>query len=191
MVIYPDTSFLFSLYVQEETSVLATESIKGLAHSLTFTPFHRLELRTALRPRAFRAEIDRHDLFSPCAAARKTLRPDSSSTRRSTGRTPCAKPSASVRPISRKSARVPATCFTSPAPSSSAPATSSPSTSARTPSPAGPASRSSAGGGESKLFPQQRKSDESSYCDGKAGRAQRVTKPPSPPSLFRPARNGF
>ena len=62
MVIYPDTSFLFSLYVQEATSILAHAFTQRLGEPLVFTPFHRLELRTALRLRAFRGELSHDDL---------------------------------------------------------------------------------------------------------------------------------
>ncbi len=57
MVIYPDTSFLFSLYVKEEPTPIAEEYAEKLTDPLTFTPFHRLELRTALRLRVFRKEL--------------------------------------------------------------------------------------------------------------------------------------
>jgi len=57
MVIYPDTSFLFSLYVIEETTPLAEAYGGGLSEALIFTPFHRLELRVALRLRVFRGEL--------------------------------------------------------------------------------------------------------------------------------------
>jgi predicted nucleic acid-binding protein len=57
VVIYPDTSFLFSLYVDEETSATAAAYAQQLNEAVAFTPFHRLELRTALRARAFRGEL--------------------------------------------------------------------------------------------------------------------------------------
>ena len=56
-MIYPDTSFLFSLYVEEESSSLAEEYAEKMDGPLSFTPFHRLELRTALRLRVFRKEL--------------------------------------------------------------------------------------------------------------------------------------
>jgi predicted nucleic acid-binding protein len=62
VVIYPDTSFLFSLYVKERTTPLAQEYAEKLLDALTFTPFHRLELRTALRGRVFRADITLSEL---------------------------------------------------------------------------------------------------------------------------------
>ncbi len=57
-MIYPDTSFLFSLYVDEVYSPLADEYAVSLDRGVAFTPFHRLELRMALRGRAYRKEID-------------------------------------------------------------------------------------------------------------------------------------
>jgi phosphoenolpyruvate carboxylase len=62
VVIYPDTSFLFSLYVEEASTSIAEAYADELTEPLTFTPFHRLELRTALRLRAFRKEINLDDL---------------------------------------------------------------------------------------------------------------------------------
>lgn len=56
MVIYPDTSFLVALYVDEDSSPEAREYMYRNAEALAFTPFHRLETRTALRLRVFRAE---------------------------------------------------------------------------------------------------------------------------------------
>lgn len=62
MVTYPDTSFLFSLYVQEQTSSFAKLFMSRRTAALPFTPFHRLELRTSLRLRAFQGLIDRANL---------------------------------------------------------------------------------------------------------------------------------
>ncbi len=62
MVIYPDTSFLFSLYVSEPDSAEAGAYADRVEEGLAFTPFHRLELRTALRNRAYRKEIDFDEL---------------------------------------------------------------------------------------------------------------------------------
>lgn len=57
MVIYPDTSFLFPLYVNEAASLPAHRYMERVADALVFTPLHRLELRTALRLRVFRNEL--------------------------------------------------------------------------------------------------------------------------------------
>jgi predicted nucleic acid-binding protein len=54
VVIYPDTSFLVALYVDEDSSEEAREYMQRNSEALTFTPFHRLEIRTALRLRVFR-----------------------------------------------------------------------------------------------------------------------------------------
>jgi len=56
VVIYPDTSFLVALYVDEDSSQEAREYMHGNSEALAFTPFHRLEIRTALRLRVFRAD---------------------------------------------------------------------------------------------------------------------------------------
>jgi predicted nucleic acid-binding protein len=57
VVIYADTSFLVALYVDEPQSPLAQNYVEKVGAGLVFTPFHRLELRTALRLRVFRGEI--------------------------------------------------------------------------------------------------------------------------------------
>ena len=62
MVIYPDTSFLVSLYIDEEPTHLAKLYMQTTASPLPFTPFHRLEFRTALRMRAFRKKLTIADL---------------------------------------------------------------------------------------------------------------------------------
>ena len=62
MVIYPDTSFLFSLYVNEDETPIAREYAEQLTGALTFTPFHRLELRTAFRLRVFRKQLGLDEL---------------------------------------------------------------------------------------------------------------------------------
>lgn len=56
-MIYADTSFLVSLYIDEAQSPLAQNYVEKVGGGLVFTPFHRLELRTALRLRVFRGEI--------------------------------------------------------------------------------------------------------------------------------------
>jgi predicted nucleic acid-binding protein len=62
VVIYPDTSFLVPLYVSEERSRHAENICANLAEPLRFTPFHRLELRSALRGRVFRGSLDNPNL---------------------------------------------------------------------------------------------------------------------------------
>lgn len=57
MVIYADTSFLVPLYVEEEQTATVQRHLERIEEGLAFTPFHRLELRTALRLRVFRSEI--------------------------------------------------------------------------------------------------------------------------------------
>jgi predicted nucleic acid-binding protein len=62
VVIYPDTSFLVLLYVDEEVTPIAKEYAVHQPGPLTFTPFHRLEFRTALRIPAFRKELTLDEL---------------------------------------------------------------------------------------------------------------------------------
>jgi predicted nucleic acid-binding protein len=57
VVTYADTSFLVCLYVGEEQTPIAAKYAETLSGGMTFTPFHRLELRTALRHRMFREEL--------------------------------------------------------------------------------------------------------------------------------------
>jgi predicted nucleic acid-binding protein len=58
-VIYADTSFLVALYINEEETETARAYMERSRTGLAFTPFHRLELRTALRLRVFRNEVGR------------------------------------------------------------------------------------------------------------------------------------
>lgn len=73
MVIYPDTSFLFPFYVEEETTPIAHNYADKLLHPLTFTPFHRLELRTALRLRVFRKELTAAELAGALKKSEESL----------------------------------------------------------------------------------------------------------------------
>lgn len=57
MVGYADTSFLFSLYAQDANTAKAAHIGKSLHAPLAITPFHRLELRNALRLAVFRGYI--------------------------------------------------------------------------------------------------------------------------------------
>ena len=62
MVIYPDTSFLVSLYIEEDTTLEVESFLETLTEPLLFTPFHRLEFRTALRVRVFRKNLTLNQL---------------------------------------------------------------------------------------------------------------------------------
>ena len=57
MVVYADTSFLFSLYAQDANTVRAAKIVETLDVSLVLTPLQRHELRNAFRLAAFRADI--------------------------------------------------------------------------------------------------------------------------------------
>ncbi len=63
-MIYPDVSFLVPIFTPEphtpEAEVYLANAIQGLA----FTPFHRLEFRTAIRVRVFRNSLNQADLRS-------------------------------------------------------------------------------------------------------------------------------
>ena len=64
MVSYPDTSFLVSLYLDEATTELTINYVNRAGVKLAYTPFHRLEVRTALRLRVFRQDISTQELGS-------------------------------------------------------------------------------------------------------------------------------
>jgi predicted nucleic acid-binding protein len=57
MVVYADTSFLFSLYAQDANTVHAAELAGTLHGALIVTPLQRFELRNALRLSVFRGDI--------------------------------------------------------------------------------------------------------------------------------------
>ena len=57
MVVYADTSFLVPIYVVQPESSRALAYMHRETKPLPFTPFHRQELRNAIRLCAFRKEI--------------------------------------------------------------------------------------------------------------------------------------
>ena len=57
MVVYADTSLLFSLYAQDADTARAAELASALHGALIVTPLHRFELRNALRLSVFRGDI--------------------------------------------------------------------------------------------------------------------------------------
>jgi predicted nucleic acid-binding protein len=57
MVVYADTSFLFSLYAQDANTARAAELAETLNGALIVTPLQRFELRNALRLSVFRGDI--------------------------------------------------------------------------------------------------------------------------------------
>lgn len=61
-MIYPDTSFLIPLYVDEAGSEKAGVFMQRARHPLIYTPFHRLEVRTALRVHVFRKHLTAESL---------------------------------------------------------------------------------------------------------------------------------
>jgi predicted nucleic acid-binding protein len=54
---YPDTSFLLPLYMPEPSSSRVRDYVAQLDEPLIYTPFHRLETRTAIRTRSFREGV--------------------------------------------------------------------------------------------------------------------------------------
>lgn len=73
MVPYADTSFLFSLYVQDANTASAGRFASGLSVGLAFTPLQRHELRNAFRLAVFRREIS----LEECAKLLSTVESDS------------------------------------------------------------------------------------------------------------------
>ncbi len=59
MVVYADTSFLFSLYASDINSDAANAQIRPLNRPLLYTSLQNLELRNALRLACFRGEISK------------------------------------------------------------------------------------------------------------------------------------
>jgi predicted nucleic acid-binding protein len=57
MVIYPDTSFIIPLYTLEPFTENALQFLGSTEEALAFTPFHRLEFRTAMRTRVCRQKM--------------------------------------------------------------------------------------------------------------------------------------
>jgi predicted nucleic acid-binding protein len=72
MVVYADTSFLFSLYARDANSDLANRVMTKLRAPLIYTSLQRHELRNALRLSAFRGEISK----SECRQLLQTLEQD-------------------------------------------------------------------------------------------------------------------
>lgn len=58
MVVYADTSFLFSLYAQDANTFQAAHAAKSRRIVLLYTDFHRHELHNAFRLSLFRGHID-------------------------------------------------------------------------------------------------------------------------------------
>ncbi len=57
MVVYADTSFLFSLYAQDANTLQAARAVKGGGLTFLLTDFQRYELRNALRLSVFRGHL--------------------------------------------------------------------------------------------------------------------------------------
>jgi hypothetical protein len=57
MVVYADTSFLFSLYAQDANTARAAELAGSLRGALAVTPLQRFELRNALRLSVFCGDV--------------------------------------------------------------------------------------------------------------------------------------
>lgn len=58
MTPYADSSFIVSLYLQQQSSAKAIAFMERYAQGLPFTPWHRLEVRNALRLAVFHGLID-------------------------------------------------------------------------------------------------------------------------------------
>jgi predicted nucleic acid-binding protein len=56
--VYADSSFLVALYLQQHSSTAATAFLQRHGEPLPFTPWHRLEVRNAIRLAVFHKLID-------------------------------------------------------------------------------------------------------------------------------------
>jgi predicted nucleic acid-binding protein len=63
-VIYPDTSFLIPMYTLEPQAPQVYRYLAEATPVLFFTPFHRLEFRTAIRVRVFRKSLTPEQLHT-------------------------------------------------------------------------------------------------------------------------------
>jgi len=55
---YADSSFIVALYLQQESSAVAIALTERYGKALPFTPWHRLEVRNAIRLAVFQKGID-------------------------------------------------------------------------------------------------------------------------------------
>lgn len=60
MNVYADTSFIVALYIQQQSSTAAAAFMRKHRRALPFTPWHRLEVRNAIRLAVFHTLIDPH-----------------------------------------------------------------------------------------------------------------------------------
>ncbi len=58
MKIYADSSFIVALYLQQQSTSIASAFLQRLGEPLPFTPLHRLEVRNSIRAHVFRRQID-------------------------------------------------------------------------------------------------------------------------------------
>ncbi len=60
MKAYADSSFIVALYLQQQSSPIAAAFMRQHGAPLPFNPWHRLEVRNAIRMAVFRQVIDSH-----------------------------------------------------------------------------------------------------------------------------------
>ncbi|MDD5261966.1 MAG: type II toxin-antitoxin system VapC family toxin [Methylacidiphilales bacterium] len=58
MKVYADSSFIVALYLQQQSSPVAAAFMRQQGVALPFTPWHRLEVRNAIRLSVFHRVID-------------------------------------------------------------------------------------------------------------------------------------
>ncbi len=58
MKAYADSSFIVALYLQQQSSIVASAFMQSRGAPLPFTPWHRLEVRNAIRLAVFHKLID-------------------------------------------------------------------------------------------------------------------------------------
>ena len=73
MTSYPDTSFLFSLYLPDANARAAELEFRRSQPSLIFTPFNEVELITAVEARIFRREVRPSQIHAALRALRADI----------------------------------------------------------------------------------------------------------------------
>jgi predicted nucleic acid-binding protein len=58
LIAYADSSFIVALYLQQQSSARAIAFMERYGQALPFTPWHRLEVRNAIRLAVFQKVID-------------------------------------------------------------------------------------------------------------------------------------
>jgi predicted nucleic acid-binding protein len=74
---YADSSFIVALYLQQQSSAAAAALMQRHGVALPFTPWHRLEVRNAIRLAAYHRLIDTHQSNAQLKQIEADLRDES------------------------------------------------------------------------------------------------------------------